>query len=79
MQAAMSARLRLLEASHGRRDARDRRLATWPRPFFEGLRHSVLIVSAAHAECSRRHSRAVSIIIIIRAQCHCVSSRARVH
>ena len=46
MQAAMSARLRLLEASHGRRDARDRRLATWPRPFFEGLRHSVLIVSA---------------------------------
>ena len=46
MQAAMSARLRLLEASHGRRDARDRRLATFSRVLFQRLRYNVLEVSA---------------------------------
>ena len=46
MQAAMSARLRWLWASHGRRDARDRRLATFSRPLLQGLRYNVLQVSA---------------------------------
>ena len=46
MQAAMSARLRWLWASHGRRDTPDRRLATFSRVLFQGLRYNVLEVSA---------------------------------